>query len=133
MTDIDQDHDQDFAIDLFEQVLQKMEAVEVTQQQKNVLQQVIPVLFEGLPELLRAVRRQNMQKSGQLQCTKPIDEIDDIEPLRFLGQFLFRHNPNFDNVDPPALRHKLKQYAEERGIAPSSSDEKIDDDEERKR
>lgn len=117
------------AITLYDQVLQNMEAADMTEQQKKVLKQVIPVLLEGLPELLRKLEQQRYQKSGELHCNKPIDELQDIEPLRFLGQFLFRHNPNFERVDPPALRHKLKQYAEDRlSNAPKNVGEKMDDE-----
>ena len=64
---------------ILETILQDPNIKALTRKQQAILQTVTPILMEALPTLLRKLDNS--------------EQDEDIEPLRFLGQFLFRHNP----------------------------------------
>lgn len=88
--------DRDFTLDLFEQVLRSDALSQFSAEQRKVLSEdVLPTLFEALPELLQAVQQNKFERSGDLPSWKfgSADAVDKIDPIRWLGEYLFRHNP----------------------------------------
>ena len=117
-----------FASALFAQVLDSEALAGITPERRAFLaDSILPVLFEALPELLQAVDRNNFERSGDLPTTKygGAEAVEKIDPIRWLGEYLFRHNPRYDNpgvADDPRLRVALRAFARERAAA--SKDEK---------
>jgi hypothetical protein len=106
-------------VELFDNVLTSSAFQNLSAPQRKVMSCLLPVLFDALPELLRCVEKNEHQLNGNLPCDRPVSEIDNIEPIRFVAEYLFRHNPKHEvgtqnNTMTPALRHALRKFAEEK-------------------
>jgi hypothetical protein len=112
-----------FSSALFAQVLDSDALAGITPERRAFLaDSILPVLFEALPELLQAVDRNTYERSGDLPTTKygGSEAVEPIDPIRWLGEYLFRHNPRYDSAgatDDHRLRVALRAFAMERAAA----------------
>ena len=109
--------DPEFATELYSQLLDSEPLAGLNPARRDFLaESILPVLFEALPELLQAVQRNEHERPGN----------EPIDPIRWLGEYLFRHNPRYESrgsSDDPRLRVALHAFARQR-IAESKEERK---------
>ena len=83
--------------DLLNQILNSSAITSLTAEQQQVLSTVTPVLCDALPALLKTIdqRTEAINHAESMVDDQRSKEANDIEPLQFLGQYMFRHNPKY--------------------------------------
>jgi hypothetical protein len=83
---------------MLEAILTSEDILGLTKDQQQVLHSITPVLFEALPSLLKSIDA----RDRVLSHAETLDQYDqmemervEIEPLRYIAQYLFRHNPRY--------------------------------------
>lgn len=62
---------------------------------KYIAEKILPVLFDALPKLLRAVEKNNNELNGvKTHWRFDKEKVSPIKPNQWLAQYLLRHNPN---------------------------------------
>ena len=67
------------------------------QEQQIVLNKVLPMLLEGLPKLLKTIEQNQHEIDGNIPGSRPRNEIVPIDAVQWMGEYLFRNNPNYAN------------------------------------
>ena len=84
--------------DLLNQILNSSAITSLTAEQQQVLSTVTPVLCDALPALLKTIDQRTEainHAESMVDYYQRSKEANDIEPLQFLGQYMFRHNPKY--------------------------------------
>ena len=72
---------EDFASETFLRIMKSSEMSKLSRERREYLaEKVLPILFDALPELLRQQEQHDIENRT-------------FHPLRWLGQYLYRHNP----------------------------------------
>ena len=117
-----------FALALFDEVLNGEALAGLSTPRKQFLaEEVLPVLFEALPALARAAIDRKLQLSGDLPTWRyDARNVAPIEPVRWLAEYLFRHNPRHEQagtIDDPRLRQSLRCFAQQKRQSEQQQDE----------
>ena len=81
--------------DLLNQILNSSAITSLTAEQQQILSTVTPVLFDALPALLKTIDQRTEAIDHVTLADLDGERSNDIEPLQFLGQYMFRHNPKY--------------------------------------
>ena len=81
--------------ELLNQILKSSAITSLTAEQQQILSTVTPVLFDALPELLKTIDQRTEAIDHVSLADLDGERSNDIEPLQFLGQYMFRHNPKY--------------------------------------
>ena len=81
--------------ELLNQILKSSAITSLTAEQQQILSTVTPVLFDALPALLKTIDQRTEAIDHVTLADLDGERSNDIKPLQFLGQYMFRHNPKY--------------------------------------